>query len=280
MGQYYKFVNIDKKEVCDKNRHGYKLMEHSYVGNDYCNDILRLLSNEWKGDRVIHVGDYAEPTDTSNTSNIISKICKELGIESTTVYNYASDFNNIECSSNDNIRYVYNLDKKEYVDLFKQPIQRFWIDEDNKLIGACKINSFALLTGCGNEQGGGDYYFKNKQYVGSWAGDKIVSSPIQLNEYKNYKYNNLVFNENTEYYKKIKKYYNFLENKILKDESLILNDFLEYLRKNDYDYSNFKIDTSDLLDNEIKLFNDSFDKAKDLLNEKKEKEVKEEYDIR
>lgn len=24
MGQYYKFVNIDKKEICDRNRQGYK----------------------------------------------------------------------------------------------------------------------------------------------------------------------------------------------------------------------------------------------------------------
>ena len=80
MGQYYKFVNIDKKEICDRNRHGYKLMEHSYVSNDYCNDILRLLSNEWKGDRVIHVGDYAESTDSSNTAIIIEKLSKELKI--------------------------------------------------------------------------------------------------------------------------------------------------------------------------------------------------------
>ena len=81
MGQYYKFVNIDKKEICDRNRQGYKLMEHSYVNNDYCNDILRLLSNEWKGDRVIHVGDYAESTDSSNTANIIEKLSKELADE-------------------------------------------------------------------------------------------------------------------------------------------------------------------------------------------------------
>lgn len=262
MGQYYKFVNIDKKEVCDKNRHGYKLMEHSYVGNNYCNDILRLLSNEWKGDRVIHVGDYAESTDTSNTSNIISKICKELGIESTTVYNYASDFNDISCSSNENIRYVYNIDKKEYIDLFKQPIQDFWYDEKLKKIGACKINSFALLTGCGNEQGGGDYYFKNKQYVGSWAGDKLVSSANKLKEYNNYKNRNITFNENTKYFKKIKKYYNFLENKILKDEENIFNDFIDYLKKYNIDFSGFNLDTSDLLENEKELF------SKLLINEK------------
>ncbi len=268
MGQYYKFVNIDKKEVCDKNRSGYKLMEHSYVGNDYCNDILRLLSNEWKGDRVIHVGDYAESTDTSNTSNIISKICKELGLSSSTVYNYASDFNDIDCSSNENIRYVYNLDKKEYIDLFKQPIQDFWIDKNTKKIGPNKINSFALLTGCGNEQGGGDYYFQNKKYVGSWAGDKFVSSHIPLEEYKNYKCNNLVFNEDTKHYKNIKKYYNFLENKILKDEENIFNDFIDYLKKYNIDFSDFNLDTNDLLENEKEFFSNLLINEKEICNNK------------
>ena len=187
MGQYYKFVNIDKKEICDRNRHGYKLMEHSYVNNDYCNDILSLLSNEWKGDRVIHVGDYAESTDSSNTANIIENLSNELGINHT-IYSYAEGFKKVVSKNNNNIRYVYNLDKKEYVDLFKQPIQNFWIDKDEKKIGSCKINSFALLVGCGNEQGGGDYYFQNKKFVGSWAGDRFISSPVPLDEYKNYRY--------------------------------------------------------------------------------------------
>lgn len=31
MGQYYKFMNIDKKQNCQRNWHGVKLMEHSYV---------------------------------------------------------------------------------------------------------------------------------------------------------------------------------------------------------------------------------------------------------
>ena len=272
MGQYYRFVNVDKKEICDRNRHGYKLMEHSYVGNNYCNDILRLLKGEWKGDRIIHVGDYAEANDGSTTANTIAKISKDFGINHT-IYSYAEGFKNIGASNKDNIRYVYNLSKKEYVDLFKQPIQNFWLDEKEKKISACKINSFALLIGCGNEQGGGDYYFQNKEYVGSWAGDRFISSSTPLDEYKNYKYNNLFFNESTKYYKKTKKYYNFLEKKILKDESLIFNDFLEYLRKSNYDYSSYKIDDSDLLDNEIKCFNDSLKKSQELLKGKKGKEV-------
>ena len=81
MGQYYKFMNIDKKQNCQRNWHGVKLMEHSYVGNNYCDDILRLLSNEWKGDRVIHVGDYAEPKDGTTTQNIIEKIMNENDIK-------------------------------------------------------------------------------------------------------------------------------------------------------------------------------------------------------
>ena len=72
----------------------------------------------------------------------------------------------------------------------------------------------------------------------------------------------------------------FFANKILKDESLILDDFLEYLRKSNYDYSKYKIDDSDLLDNEIKLFNDSLNKSQELLKVEKEKEVDKEYDIR
>ena len=117
MGQYYKFMNIDKKQNCQRNWHGVKLMEHSYVGNNYCDDILRLLSNEWKGDRVIHVGDYAEPKDGTTTQNIIEKIMNENDIKYS-LYSLCDQFDEVVPSSKDEIRYVYNLDKKEYVDYF------------------------------------------------------------------------------------------------------------------------------------------------------------------
>ena len=44
MGQYYKFINLDKKEKSDRNMYPLKLTEHSYVGNDYCNDIFRIIA--------------------------------------------------------------------------------------------------------------------------------------------------------------------------------------------------------------------------------------------
>ncbi len=86
--------------------------------------------------------------------------------------------------------------------MFKQPIQNFWIDKNTKKIGSCKINSFALLTGVVTNKVEEIIIFKTKKCVGSWAGDRFISSPVPLNESKNYKYNNLFFNENTRHYKK------------------------------------------------------------------------------
>ena len=77
IGQYYRFANIDKKEKCDRNIGLLKLTEHSYLDNDYCTDILSLLSKEWAGDEIIHVGDYASGNDGTTTNDIINKIEKD-----------------------------------------------------------------------------------------------------------------------------------------------------------------------------------------------------------
>lgn len=258
MGQYYKFANIDKKEKCDRNRHGYKLMEHSYVGNNYCDDILRLLSDKWKVDRVIQVGDYAEPNDGTTTDKFITKTVKKFNINYS-MYDFIDSFDEVSPNNNDSIRYVYNLDKKEYVDLYKQPIQNFFYDSKNHEIGACKINSFALLVGCGNQQGGGDYYHINKKAVGCWAGDKLVSSSVPINEYKSYKQKNLIFNEYKDKYKKIKKYHTLFENKILSEENEILEEYLKLLDKYESDLKKVKLDKETLLPKEIDSFNKVID---------------------
>lgn len=198
MGQYYKFMNIDKKQVCERNIYLLKLMEHSYLGNDYCSDILKLLDNEWKGDRVIHVGDYAESNDETTTQNIIKNLHNELKISNkNTLYNYSDSFEDVIPTSKEDIRYVYNLDKREYVDLYKQPIQ--WCYCDEKSFGTVKINSFALLIGCGNGLGSGDYHGINERFVGYWAGDKFVSSSTPIEEYNNFTLRNEIYNEKKEY---------------------------------------------------------------------------------
>lgn len=264
MGQYYKFMNVDKKQICEKNRHGWKLMEHSYLGNDYCDDILRLLSNEWKGDRVIQVGDYAEPNDETTTQNTIEKILKELEVpEGVSLYDYGDSFENINSKARKDIRYVYNLDKKEYVDLFKQPIQ--WCYHDDKSLGAVKINSFALLIGCGNGLGGGDYHGVNEELVGYWAGDKFVSSSEPIKEYDNFTLRDDIYTEMD--YGDLESYY---EEEILETEKDIFKSELEKYKKYDHDISKLSFDSYGLLEEEQKVLESIFTNNKDKKKEKEE----------
>ena len=102
MGQYYKFFNLDKKQKCERTRPVLKLTEHSYLGNDYCEDILSLLVNEWKGDRVIHVGDYAKGSDNTTTAKLIDMIEKENNLldKKLTVYNWGDSFKDVAPKEN------------------------------------------------------------------------------------------------------------------------------------------------------------------------------------
>ena len=61
MGQYYRIVNLDKRETLDpfKFGNGMKLIESCYVGNAYVDAITYLMTNDWHGDTVLFCGDYA-----------------------------------------------------------------------------------------------------------------------------------------------------------------------------------------------------------------------------
>lgn len=265
MGQYYKFMNIDKKQICEKNRHGWKLMEHSYLGNDYCTDILNLLSDEWKGDRIIQVGDYAEPNDETTTQDFVERTLKELNVsEGISLYTHADSFENVNPKSAKDIRYVYNLDKKEYVDLFRQPIQ--WCYQDDKYLGTVKINSFALLIGCGNGLGGGDYHGVNEELVGYWAGDKFVSSSEPIKEYDDFILRDDIYTE-MKNYGDIESYH---EDEILDCEIKLFNSEIEKYKKYDYKIDDLSFDSYGLLDKEQKVLESIFTISKECKKEKVE----------
>ena len=263
MGQYYKFINLDKKQKCEKNTYFLKLTEHSFLGNQYCNDILSLLFDEWKGDRVIHVGDYAEGNDGTTTENLISQIETDNNLlnKNITVYTWGNTFEDVKPKkSKINIRYVYNIDKKEFIDLYKQPIQWFYFN--NNMLYATKFNSFALLTGCGNEQGGGDYYKENKDIVGYWAGDRFESSTNELKKYKSFKELKVVFNEMLPLKNGIKNYNENTEKLIFISEGIELEKYLK---------DNNKIDFSKITLNKRNLLNDEYDYLNSILNKYKNK---------
>jgi len=267
MGQYYRFINIDKKEKCDRNEGVLKLTEHSYLANEYCKDILSLLSNKWKGDRVIHVGDYAEGNDGTTTSNLIAQVEKEINIK-TSVYDWGEGLKDVSPNRvNNKIRYVYNLDKKEYIDLIKQPIQ--WCCYYDDKISFAKFNAFALLIGCGNEQGGGDYFDINKKRVGYWAGDRLVSSKELLKEYAKFTEQKYMFDEYMHLSRRIKNINDKTERQILNGEGLMLKEFLNKSgRYYNIDFSKVAISKDGLTDKEFKYFNTILNKYKNKLKNK------------
>jgi len=67
-----------------------------------------------------------------------------------------------------------------------------------------------------------------------------------------------------------KKYYNFFESKILKEEESIFKDFVNYLDKSNIDITKLKINKDDLTESEIKIFSKILEVEQ---NKKKEKEV-------
>ena len=243
MGQYYKFINLDKREKCDRNRWPAKLTEHSYVGNCYCDDILTLMNKEWSGDRIIHVGDYAEKNDNTTTASVIEKLDNEFKPKES-FYSYGEFFEDVEpLKVNNKVRYVYNLDKEEYIDLYHQPICDYFYYDDT--IHFAKMNSFALLTACGNGLGGGDYHGNNDNFIGYWAGDHFVASEKKLDKYKNFSENDLVFFEFLDL-NNLFTYDDYNKNDVISMSFDGIYDLITRLKRSDKMPKKIKVDISEL----------------------------------
>ena len=221
MGQYYKLINVSKKEQCSRNRGMMKLMEFSYVGNPYVMDSLKLLNNEWKNNEVICVGDYADGSEPYLGDDYMLDLKNREKVDN--FYDEADSYQEVVPKANDEMRYVYNHSKKEYIDLLKQPVEWFCVNK-NKIYSA-KINSFSLLVACGNGLGGGDYNGINVDKIGSWAGDVFEASPVLLDKYKSYKQNTLAFDEYDDRYLVFPDYKKF-EKSIIDADKVKLNNFM------------------------------------------------------
>ena len=59
MGEYYKWVNIDRKEYLYPNDFGYgnKFHESMHKDSDPLHDLHTLLADEWRGDCMLWFGD-------------------------------------------------------------------------------------------------------------------------------------------------------------------------------------------------------------------------------
>ena len=165
MGQYYKPVILEDNKKSVKQfmyshdyHYGLKLMEHSYIGNNFVQTFERLILNNPQ--RVVWAGDYAEPCKGRKTT-IYSRCVDKLKIEPIPRVNQKES------------RYIVNHSKKQFVDKTKLTIADGWA-----------IHPLPLLTCEGNGQGGGDYFSENgKEFIGVWARDLISVESKKPNGY-------------------------------------------------------------------------------------------------
>lgn len=162
MGQYFKPVNIDKKQYVyshDYKSNGLKLMEHSYVGNHFVETVESLLAEggQWYKDRIVWAGDYADVE------------VNELGeSKEYNLYEWVSEEDKINPPMvKKGLRYLVNLDTREFVDKTKIPGIKSTPD--------WQIHPLPLLTCEGNGRGGGDYHGQSP-LIGKWARQRVIAS--------------------------------------------------------------------------------------------------------
>ena len=169
MGQYYKPVILaDNKTTVVKWMYshdygdGLKLMEHSYITNDFVSTFENQLVD--KPQRVAWAGDYADECKRRKT-NLYQRCDDNTKIVPSSIRLTEKDF-----------PFVINHSRKEFVDKRK-------VSEIPNWEGA-KIHPLPLLTCEGNNRGGGDFRGDEKDLVGRWSRDLIsISKSKPANNY-------------------------------------------------------------------------------------------------
>lgn len=78
MGEYYDWVNIDKKEYISPMDFdlGNKLHESAAAGNPLLGALYNLLSSDWKGDAIVFLGDQT-PITEKETNPVLRRLFAE-----------------------------------------------------------------------------------------------------------------------------------------------------------------------------------------------------------
>lgn len=187
MGQYYAAVILDEEgqpthvtRPWDFNN-GAKLMEHSWLKNDFVFAVETLLVNTEAPRRLVWAGDYADPEPGTETNlwhdtGVLEPYRPDvpaLGEQ----YNWRNDEQVIERDPEirpnawpvimprvESYPFLVNWDKKLYID------KREVGDPDDE---GWTLHPMPLLTAEGCGRGGGDYRGED-DWVGSWARDHLM----------------------------------------------------------------------------------------------------------
>ena len=193
MGQYYRslliYENGEERSAyshCFNN--GLKLMEHSWIGNNFVNAVLHEIEDN--PTRVAWLGDYSDSAVKegcnfgdgfiTSVKDFLDKYQSIWG-EYRSVQDIPSDTPQFNIDLGSTGCYLVNATKCCYIDMGK------YIKE-NSTSEWC-INPLPLLTCIGNGMGGGDYRGKaGTEDVGSWAFDKIYVTYLRPGNWKEVMY--------------------------------------------------------------------------------------------
>ena len=120
MGEYYKWVNIDKKEYISPSDFdmGNKLFESSVDNNPLLNALCTLVLNRWKNNRVIFLGDECQIPE-ENKNMVLQELRKQwieyggIGYIEECVY---ERFKNVSCLFRESEAYVKKVIDELLVD--------------------------------------------------------------------------------------------------------------------------------------------------------------------
>ena len=123
---------------------GYKLIEHSYVSNNFVQAVESLIcpTGMFYKSRIVWAGDYADEEPEGKNLNTLAE-------QNEDIHSFPRNKDMSE------YLYVVNHTKQEYM---------------SKGNG---IHCLPLMTAEGNGRGGGDYYGQGEELVGTWARDVI-----------------------------------------------------------------------------------------------------------
>ena len=192
MGQYYMPTLIDNKgDITTLYSHEYdnglKLMEHSWMGNNFVNAVITQL---WKNpQKVAWIGDYSnefyeegDAYEKKIDHDEFEKIYNAVWSERDECKIHPDEEEIIKRDGHDDIGnrcYLVNHTTRQYIDLadyFEASMYKAkWM---NKVM--C-VHPLPLLTACGNDRGGGDFHSEGVGYdlVGIWAFDVLELTNIQ-----------------------------------------------------------------------------------------------------
>lgn len=184
VNQLFVCVNLDKGEYASPSDYGWsmEILDHAYVGKDFMLVIEKLLSDEWKHDRIVWAGEFMPYYVYTNEFVKDSEIEKaknndvEFNLHEFAIKHlnqHLDDFGGYTGAKEySGYKYLVNHSKREF-------IRKVDTKHDS-----WNIHPLPLLTACGNGEGDSDYNGTYMEFIGRWTSDNISAEDIEPTSFR------------------------------------------------------------------------------------------------